>query len=208
MQIKKINNTQSPTFRLREQGTTAKSDKATVQSADKVSPSGNGPNSEDNIRLVYGLKVDVKVSQRYLKRYKEHLDELKKRNEELNKIGSATTEEKEARAKNEAFLQGKVDEYNEKIKKSTDALTEYTKGMSPILEQQIDKEAEKDVAKQFGEKVLEDGQDIESIIKKFAKENEKNNIMDLFKGLQKEQEENNKKNSNQSVQESNVDVSV
>jgi hypothetical protein len=208
MHIKNLNSTQSPTFRLKAQGTTAKNYNATTQSADKVSPSGGGPNSEDNIRLVYGLKVEVKTSQRYLKRYKNHLDELKKQNEELNKIGGATTEEKEARAKNEAFLQGKVDEYNEKIKKSTDALDEYTKGMSPILEQQIDKEAEKDVAKEFGEKVLEDGQDIESIIKKFAKENGKNNIMDLFKELQKEQEKSNKKNSNQSVQESNVDVSV
>jgi hypothetical protein len=206
MQIRNVNST--PFFKQStSQAKTAENCNGKISSiVQKLSNTG-GANSEENIRLVYGLKIDAKTSQRYLKRYQEHLDEVKKENEELDKIGGSSNEEKEARAKKEAFLQDKVDEYTGKVKEATDALDTYTKGMNSALIGEIDAEAEKSVAQDFGENVPDDGKSIETIIKKFSKTPEDKDIIEkMIKELQKDQEKVKSKKSKDSSMEITVDI--
>ena len=123
-------------------------------------------------KQVYGLDLKLKSSQRYLKSTQKDLESMKKQDHEMSLYGPVLDETKALRTKREDVLTKQVDTYTKDIKDTQDSLRIAVKNIDAGAVAEISDLADKDVARMFGEKVVDDGVTIDTIIAKYYKKHQ------------------------------------
>jgi len=121
----------------------------------------------NSFKQVFGLNIKLKSSQRDLVSAKKELESMKKQDTEFALYGQVSDETPAIRTKKEDTLNKQVDTYTQDIKDSQDSLAGVAKTINPSAADEIEKLADKTVAKMFGDKVKDDGITIDSIIDKY-----------------------------------------
>jgi archaellum component FlaC len=136
---------------------------ATISPADEDAYTKFG----NSFKQVFGLNIKLKSSQRDLVSAKKELESMKKQDTEFALYGQVSDETPAIRTKKEDTLNKQVDTYTQDIKDSQDSLAGVAKTINPSAADEIEKLADKTVAKMFGDKVKDDGTTIDSIIDKY-----------------------------------------